>query len=95
VPLDGIWLDDHWYFGGSAAAVKHSNLKADPRAVLHLEDAGSAVIVEGSCEELLPDGALGARLGPASGACSRHTRSPGCGSRATQRDSSSTPDEAS
>ena len=28
-------------------AVKHRNLKADPRAVLHLEDACSAVIVEG------------------------------------------------
>ena len=62
VPLDGIWLDDRWYFGGSAATVKHANLKADPRAVLHLEDALQAVIVEGECEQLFPDGPLARRL---------------------------------
>ena len=62
VPLDGIWLDDRWYFGGSRATVKHRNLEADPRAVLHLEDALSAVIVEGVCEELFADGALAAQL---------------------------------
>ncbi len=62
VPLDGIWLDDAWFFGGSPDAVKHRNLKADPRAVLHLQDAESAVIVEGVCEEIFPDGELASRL---------------------------------
>lgn len=62
VPLDGIWLDDGWFFGGSPDAVKHRNLTAEPRAVLHLEDAASAVIVEGVCEELFPDPALAGRL---------------------------------
>jgi len=59
VPLDGIWLDDDWYFGGSPDTVKHRNLKANPRAALHLEDA---IIVEGVCEEVFPDDRLAAAL---------------------------------
>ena len=62
VPLDGLWLDDRWFFGGSAQAVKHRNLTADPRAVLHLEDAERAVVVEGVCEEVFPDEELARRL---------------------------------
>jgi nitroimidazol reductase NimA-like FMN-containing flavoprotein (pyridoxamine 5'-phosphate oxidase superfamily) len=54
VPLDGLWLDDRWYFGGSPTTVKHRNLQANPRATLHLEDAASAVIVEGTCEVTVP-----------------------------------------
>lgn len=62
MPLDGLWVNEAWFFGGSADTVKHRNLKADPRAALHLEDAGSAVIVEGVCEELFPSGELAGRL---------------------------------
>ncbi len=67
VPLDGIWLADAWYFGGSSATVKHRNLTNDPRAVMHLEDAASAIIVEGACEEFVPDQSLAAQL-------SKHSR---------------------
>jgi hypothetical protein len=67
VPLDGIWLADVWYFGGSAETVKHGNLTNDPRAVMHLEDATGAVIVEGACEELFADESLAAQL-------AKHTR---------------------
>ena len=66
VPIDGIWRDDACFFGGSAQTVKHRNLSADPRAALHLEDATSAVIVEGTCREEFPDGALAVRLAQAS-----------------------------
>ena len=66
VPVDGIWLDDSCFFGGSAQAVKHRNLKGDPRAVLHLEDAASAVIVEGTCRQVFPDRELARRLAAAS-----------------------------
>lgn len=61
VPSDGLWLDDRWYFGGSDRTVKHRNLLASPLATLHLEDAGSPVIVEGTCAIALPsqDGAEG------------------------------------
>jgi len=62
VPLDGIWLGDAWYFGGSSETVKHSNLSNNPRAVMHLEDASSAIMIEGACEELSPDQGLAARL---------------------------------
>jgi nitroimidazol reductase NimA-like FMN-containing flavoprotein (pyridoxamine 5'-phosphate oxidase superfamily) len=51
VPLDGLWLDDAWFFGGSAETVKSRNLKANPRAVVHLDDSERAVIVEGRCED--------------------------------------------
>ena len=66
VPLDGIWLDDEWFFGGSAETVKHRNLKANSRAVMHLEDAEHAVIVEGRCEEIVPDEHLARRLSESS-----------------------------
>jgi hypothetical protein len=49
VPLDGNWLDGRWWFGGSPETVKHQNLQANVNAALHLEDAQSAVIVEGRC----------------------------------------------
>ena len=55
VPLDGNWLDDAWWFGGSPETVKHRNLLENPEAVLHLDDAVRAVIVEGGCEIVTPD----------------------------------------
>jgi general stress protein 26 len=62
VPMDGIWLDDAWYFGGSADTVKLRNLRRNPKAIVHLEDAQRAVIVEGTCAELVPDEDLARRL---------------------------------
>jgi nitroimidazol reductase NimA-like FMN-containing flavoprotein (pyridoxamine 5'-phosphate oxidase superfamily) len=62
VPLDGLWVDDEWFFGGSAVTVKHRNLKANPRAVVHLDSSEQAVIVEGRCEEIVPDDRLARRL---------------------------------
>jgi hypothetical protein len=47
VPVDGLWLDDVWYFGGSSDAVYQRNLRANDEAVVHHEDAVRAVIVEG------------------------------------------------
>ncbi len=66
VPLDGLWLDGRWYFGGSAHAVKHRNLLANAHATIHLDDAQSAVIVEGMCEWARPDAATARRLAQAS-----------------------------
>jgi Pyridoxamine 5'-phosphate oxidase len=62
LPLDGIWLDDRWFFGGSPETVKQRNLQSNPHAVLHLEDAQRTVIVEGVCEQRFPDAELAARL---------------------------------
>lgn len=47
VPVDGIWLDDLWYYGGSPEAVHQQTVRANPQVVMHLEDAMKAVIVEG------------------------------------------------
>jgi hypothetical protein len=54
VPVDGLWLEGAAWFGGSAETVKHRNLLADGRATLHLPDADSAVIVEGTAELIRP-----------------------------------------
>ncbi len=54
VPLDGLWAEGRWYFGGASTTVKHANLLANPRAVLHLEDGAAAVIVEGTCAISVP-----------------------------------------
>jgi Pyridoxamine 5'-phosphate oxidase len=47
VPLDGLWVDDIWYFGGSPETIYQRNLRANPEVVVHLPDAMAAVIVEG------------------------------------------------
>ncbi len=60
VPFDGLWRAGRWYFGGSPMTVKHRNLLVNPHATLHLDDAVSAVIVDGRCEMEKPS-AEGAR----------------------------------
>ncbi|MEY2476482.1 MAG: hypothetical protein QOG87_1797 [Actinomycetota bacterium] len=66
VPLDGLWRDNQWYFGGSPETVKHRNLQAEPRVALHLPDATSAVIVEGTCAITVPSKAEAEELAAAS-----------------------------
>jgi hypothetical protein len=62
VPLDGVWLDGAWYFGGSPTTVKHRNLLANGNVAMHLEDATAATIVEGVCEVVQVDDATALRL---------------------------------
>lgn len=66
VPVDGLWLDDTCWFGGSPDGVKHRNLLADGRACVHLADAEAATIVEGVCELTRPDPGMAERLVQAS-----------------------------
>jgi nitroimidazol reductase NimA-like FMN-containing flavoprotein (pyridoxamine 5'-phosphate oxidase superfamily) len=54
VPVDGLWIDGRWYFGGSPTTVKHRNLLANPHATVHLDHADMAVIVDGRCEITTP-----------------------------------------
>ena len=65
-PVDGLWLDEACWFGGSPETVKHRNLMADGRATLHLADPDAAVIVEGVCELARPAGDVADRLVQAS-----------------------------
>lgn len=55
VPIDGLWMDDALWFGGSPTTVWRSTLAADGRACVHLPDPDAAVIVEGTCEVVVPD----------------------------------------
>ncbi len=66
VPVDSLWVDGAAWFGGGANTVKHRNLLADGRATVHLPDAGAAVIIEGRCELVTPDGPTVKRLRAAS-----------------------------
>jgi Pyridoxamine 5'-phosphate oxidase len=47
VPVDGLWVDDLWYFGGSPLAIHQRNLHTNNEIVMHLSDAMQVVIVEG------------------------------------------------
>jgi hypothetical protein len=66
VPLDGIWLDDLWYFGGSPQAIHQRNLKHNRQVAIHLEDTFAAIIVEGVAEFVTLDPGLARRLAAAS-----------------------------
>lgn len=66
VPVDGIWVDDQWYFGGSEQAIHQRTVAANPNVVMHLEDAMKAVIVEGQVRQTKPSAALAKRLVAAS-----------------------------
>ena len=54
VPVDGLWLDGAFYFGGDPATVHIRNLRSDPRAVVHTESGESPVIAEGTAEWCRP-----------------------------------------
>ena len=54
VPVDGLWVDDVWYFGGSREAIHQRNLRTHPEVVVHLPDPMAAVIVEGRAAWRIP-----------------------------------------
>ena len=66
VPVDGIWLDDAWWYGGSPGTLHQRNLEHDRRVVVHLEDTMAAVILEGSMERVVPPAEQTRRLMAAS-----------------------------
>ena len=47
VPLDGIWLDDAWYFGGSPATIHMRNATSGSSGVLAAGEGLRPIIVEG------------------------------------------------
>lgn len=62
VPVDGIWVEDLWYYGGSEKTVHQRAVSANPNVVMHLEDTMRAVIVEGEVRVTKPSMPLAARL---------------------------------
>jgi hypothetical protein len=61
-PVDGIWLGDCFYFGGSPEARWRRNLSANPSMCLHLENAMDVVTLEGEARIEMVDRALAQRL---------------------------------
>jgi nitroimidazol reductase NimA-like FMN-containing flavoprotein (pyridoxamine 5'-phosphate oxidase superfamily) len=57
VPVDGLWLEGSWYFGGSPETVHMRNLRENPSVVIHLGDVMSVVIAEGRAELVTPPSA--------------------------------------
>ncbi len=54
VPVDGLWVDDAWYFGGAPATVHQRNLRDNQTVAMHLPDPMAAVIAEGTAEWVVP-----------------------------------------
>lgn len=62
VPLDGLWVDDVWYYGGSPDSVHRRTALAHPAATMHLPDPWRVVVVEGEVRLTRPEADLAARL---------------------------------
>ncbi|HJS29582.1 MAG TPA: pyridoxamine 5'-phosphate oxidase family protein [Anaerolineales bacterium] len=66
-PVDGVWLDDQLYFGGSPEARRNRNLAANPAVCVHLENGIDVVILHGEAHRLnATEHALAVRLSEAS-----------------------------
>jgi hypothetical protein len=50
VPVDGLWVDDRWYYGGAPETVHRRTVEANPEVVMHIGDGVQAFIVEGRVE---------------------------------------------
>src|SRR5713101_864744 len=50
-PVDGLWLNDRLYFGGSPQSRRHRNLIANPAVCVHLESAMDVIILHGDAHE--------------------------------------------
>jgi hypothetical protein len=61
-PVDGLWLDDRLYFGGSPRTRRQRNLAANPEACVHLESGSDVVILHGEVHAERPDRSLAKRL---------------------------------
>lgn len=50
VCVDGLWIDDRWYYGGSPQTVHMRNALRDPRLAMHIGDGSTGVIVDGDVQ---------------------------------------------
>jgi general stress protein 26 len=51
-PVDGVWLDDRLYFGGSPETRRNRNLARNPAVCVHLESGSDVLILHGEAKEL-------------------------------------------
>ena len=66
VPVDAVWLDGAFHFGGHPDTLHQRILRRNPSAAVHLESASHVVIAEGTAQWITPSEALAGRLAAAS-----------------------------
>jgi Pyridoxamine 5'-phosphate oxidase len=64
-PVDGTWVDNALFVGGSPKAGWIRDLSNDGRVSVHLPDVRGVVIVEGMARQVIPDEGLAERLAAA------------------------------
>jgi hypothetical protein len=65
-PVDGLWLQDTLYFGGSPETRWQRNLAGNPAISVHLENALEVVIMRGEAKQAVINAALAEKLSRAS-----------------------------
>ena len=65
-PVDGLWLDDRLYFGGSSQTKRSRNLAENPAASVHLDSSDEVVIMYRNVQLEMPDHKLAIQLSNAS-----------------------------
>lgn len=65
-PVDGLWLEDTLYFGGSPKTRRNRDLLANPAVSVHLDSSEDVVILHGNAYLQTPDHAIAVQLVSAS-----------------------------
>ena len=65
-PVDGLWIEDGLYFGGSPKTRWRRNLTANPLVCVHLESATEVVMLQGEARMEAPTHVFAKRLSDAS-----------------------------
>jgi Pyridoxamine 5'-phosphate oxidase len=68
VPLDGLWVDDVWWYGGDDETVHMRTVVENPNVVMHIPDPSDVVIVEGAVRTTETSEELAQRLADAADA---------------------------
>jgi len=61
-PVDGLWIEDRLFFGGSPTTKRNRNLAKNPAVCIHLEDGMDVVILHGDALEERVDHEMAIRL---------------------------------
>ncbi len=62
VPVDGLWVDDVWYYGGSPQTIHVQLVRANPQVTMHLPDPWKVVVVQGAVRLATPSPELAQHL---------------------------------
>lgn len=65
-PVDGLWLGDRLYYGGSSKTRRNRNLEQNPATCVHLENGLDVVILHGDTELVHTERSLSEELAEAS-----------------------------